>query len=99
MNEKNLAVVRQVLAGAAWREVIRLPDQPRPGCSASRPVRWSSAILSFARPEMLRWHWKRKIECKYVLIPPHRKRRWWWLPACRIHGLGLAAAGSSLQIW
>ena len=27
LTEKNLAVIRQVLSGSIWREVVRLPDQ------------------------------------------------------------------------
>ena len=27
LTEKNLAVIRQVLSGSIWKEVIRLPDQ------------------------------------------------------------------------
>ena len=34
LTEKNLAVIRQVLSGSIWREVVRLPDQlmARPAC-------------------------------------------------------------------
>ena len=27
LTEKNLAVIRQVLSGSVWREVVHLPDQ------------------------------------------------------------------------